>query len=369
MSDSDKQAIENVDAYIAERRMKIDDIDARILELINQRLMLGKEIGAAKAQNGVQVLDQSRELQVMKRLEELNRGPLDDKVVRHIFSVIISASREIQKPQMIAYLGPEATYTHMATLDHFGHSGTYVPQPNIREVFEEVESGSCQYGVVPVENSIEGAVNLTLDLLFESGLKICAEKYQVISHDLLCRSGRLDDVVVVYSHPQAFAQCRGWLRKNLPNAVLKECSSTAHAAQRASEEMGAAAIAGHSASFVYNLKSAASKIEDSNRNVTRFLVIGKDEVSRTGRDKTTFMFVTSHIPGALYKTLQPLAETGTNMVKLESRPTKHKNWRYFFVMDIEGHMDDPKINKAAQKLKDICLFFKCLGSYPAAVEV
>jgi chorismate mutase/prephenate dehydratase len=345
-------------------RETIDTIDDDIVALINKRLKVSQAVGELKQRFDNKVLDKSREIEIMSRLCTLNRGPVSNTVLQYIFSVIMSASRELQKPLRIAYLGPEATYTHIAALGHFKHSGQFVPQKNITEIFAEVERGACQYGVVPVENSIEGAVNHTLDLLFESDVKICAEQYQTISHDLMSETGNIKDIKVIYSHPQPFAQCRNWLQRHLPDVILEECSSTAHAAQKAVGRKDAAAIASSKAAQVNHLKIVESRIEDSSKNETRFLVIGKDDMPFTGKDKTSIMFVTSHVPGALFKALEPVARAGLNMVKLESRPTKSENWSYFFIMDIEGHLDDPKIKEILSVMKHLCLFMKVLGSYP-----
>jgi chorismate mutase/prephenate dehydratase len=217
-----------------------------------------------------------------------------------------------------------------------------------------------------VENTIEGAVTYTLDLFSESNLKICAEIYQTISHDLLSKTGSIEDIRVIYSHPQAFAQCRRWLRQNLPKCVLADCSSTAEAARRASEEAGVAAIASREAAKLYKLEIVSSKIEDMSRNITRFLVIGKNEIRPTGRDKTSLMFVTSHVPGALYRVLQPIAEAGINMVKLESRPSRNENWSYMFFVDLEGHIADAQVKGTVEKMKSLCQFLRWLGSYPRA---
>ena len=354
---------------LGEMRVAIDAIDAQIVELINKRLMITKDVGALKKEYQLPVLDKSRENIILKRISDLNKGPAKDTVLHYIYSVIMAASRELQRPLSIAYLGPEATYTHIAALNHFRHSGTFVPQRNIRDIFLEVERGACQYGVVPVENSIEGAVNHTLDLLFELDVRICAEIYQVISHDLLSDSGNIEDIEVIYSHPQPFGQCRLWLNKNLPDVKLEECSSTSHAARLVKGKKNAAAIASSKAAQVYDLKVVESKIEDTCRNETRFLVIGKDaQIPKTGKDKTSIMFVTSHIPGALFHTLEPVADLSVNMVKLESRPTKNENWNYFFIMDLEGHMEDEGINTIINKMKHRCLFLKRLGSYPRMQE-
>jgi len=353
---------------IHELRKSIDTIDDEILELINKRLLCVKEIGRIKQEKGDPVLDISREKTIMERLQSKNRGELDDRSLQYIFKEIIAASRELQSPQRITYLGPEATFTHMAAMNHFGRSASYVPRANIRDIFDEVEKGACHYGVVPVENSIEGSINYTLDLFFESELKICAEIYLAISHDLLSLTGELDKIQVIYSHPHVFPQCRKWLRKYLPDIKLEECTSTAHAARKAAGDNASAAIAGREAAHLYNLQVVASKIEDVGRNITRFLVIGKDKAKQTGKDKTSIMFATPHAPGALYHVLKPIAEAQINMVKLESRPTRHENWSYFFFVDIEGHIDDKRIKDTVKKLKEICLYLKVLGSYSMAQE-
>jgi chorismate mutase / prephenate dehydratase len=356
------------DDRLVELRTAIDEIDNRLLELINRRLDLVVEVGRLKAEAGRQVLDSARESAIFNRLIARNEGPLNERVLRHLFTQIMAASRQLQRPQRVSFLGPEATFTHLAAMNHFGQSVEYVPQPSIQDVFVEVEKSSCHYGVVPVENSIEGAVNHTLDLFFESELKICAERYQAISHDLLSREGSLRDIRTVYSHPQAFAQCRKWLQKYLPGATLTESRSTAHAARRAAGEPAAAAVASSEAAHIYGLAVVASRIEDAARNTTRFLVIGRDEIHRTGEDKTSIMFVTSHKPGALYQVLQPIAEAGLNMVKLESRPTKHQNWSYFFFADLEGHIEDEVVNDTVERMAGLCLYLKFLGSYPRAGE-
>lgn len=353
---------------IKDLRKSIDDIDNEILDLISRRLLCVQEIGRIKKEKGDPILDRSRENKILERLLKRNKGALTEKSLQYIFKEIIAASRELQSPQRITYLGPEATFTHMAAMRYFGRSASYVPRSNIRDIFDEVEKGACHYGVVPVENSIEGSINYTLDLFFESELQICAEIYQAISHDLLSITGELDNIKVIFSHPHVFPQCRKWLRKYLPEVKLEECSSTAHAARKASGNTHSAAIAGREAAHMYNLQIVASKIEDVGRNITRFLIIGKDKPQRTGKDKTSLMFATPHVPGALYKVLKPIAEAGINMVKLESRPTRHENWSYFFFVDIEGHIEDKVIKEAVSQLKDICLYLKVLGSYTMTQE-
>lgn len=345
-------------------RDQIDGIDEEIVRLINRRLLIGKKIGEVKEIRGSKVLDQTRERKVLDRLSKLNAGPADEDLLRYIFTVIMTATRQIQKSHRISYLGPEASYTHMAALNYFRHSGSFVEETSIREIFNEVDKKESQFGVVPVENSIEGAVNHTLDLFCEFDLKIMGEHHERISHDLLSLSGSLEQIRTIYSHPQALAQCRGWIRRKLPRARVVETTSTSRAAQIASTEPGAGAIAGSRAAHIYNLQVLESKIEDLSGNITRFLIIGKDKTRPTGMDKTSIMFATSHVPGALFQALEPINRSGINMVKLESRPNKHQNWSYYFFMDIEGHFLDPEVVSTIEEMRGHCLFLKHLGSYP-----
>jgi len=283
-----------------------------------------------------------------------------------VFNVLISATREIQRPKTISFLGPKATYSHIAALTHFQHTGEFIEQPNLYEVFRQVDRNESHFGVVPIENSIEGAVNHTLDLFTEFDLKICAEHYETISHDLLSLTGDANDVKTIISHPQPIAQCRTWIRNKFSNAKIIESSSTSKAALLASEDKSIAAIASRQAAHLYGLQAVASKIEDQSGNITRFLVIGKDKSERTGNDKTSIMFATSHVPGALFKALEPIDRAGLNMLKLESRPTRHQNWGYFFFVDIAGHYTDDIVAKTIDELDDYVLSVKILGSYPVA---
>jgi chorismate mutase / prephenate dehydratase len=351
---------EKLDQY----RRKIDSIDENLLALLNKRLSIARDIGNLKGKTESPVMDSARESKVLQRLFSLNEGPLRNTALQHIYSEIFGSSRGIQQPEVVAYLGPEASFTHMATMAYFGRSAELESKTSIRDVFQAVENGSVDYGVVPVENSIEGAVNYTLDLFYESELRICAETFQSISHDLLSIAGSLKDIRVIYSHPQAFAQCRKWTHKYLSDAVFQECSSTSEAAQKARQNPKSAAIASSEAAHMYNLQVMASKIEDVSRNITRFLVIGKNEVRPTGNDKTSLMFVTAHMPGALYKVLTPISEAGLNMLKLESRPSKRENWTYIFFLDLEGHMDDQVVKQTVTEMGKLCLYLKWLGSYP-----
>ncbi len=349
---------------ICEIREQIDRIDDTILELINRRLNLAKRIGELKKGSGNRVVDSTRESEILKRLTTLNKGPLNPNVLHHIFIDIIAAARAIQASQRVAYLGPEATFTHLAATSHFGYSVTYVPQPSIREIFSEVEKDACNYGVVPVENSVEGSVRHTLDLFFESALCICAERYQPVSYDLLAQEIKLGAIKVVYAHSQALNQCRNWLNQYLPDVELKECSSSAFAVERAASQNGVAAIAGVGAAAIFGLEAVASKIEDFSRPPTRFLVIGKEQVRRSDRDKTSLMFALAHVPGALAGALAPINAAGINLVKIESRPTRHASWSHFFFVDLEGNAEDDTIKEAIALIRPHTLYLKNLGSYP-----
>ncbi|MDX2454389.1 prephenate dehydratase [Desulfosarcina sp.] len=364
MADSEKPPACTMATDICDIREQIDNIDDTILELVNRRLNLAKRIGDLKKDSGNRVVDSTRESEILRRLTALNKGPLNPNVLHHIFIDIIAAARAIQASQRVAYLGPEATFTHLAATSHFGYSVTYVPQPSIREIFSEVEKGACDYGVVPVENSVEGSVRHTLDLFFESDLCICAERYQQVSYDLLAQEIGLGAVKAVYAHSQALNQCRTWLNQYLPGAELKECSSSAFAVGRAAAEKGVAAIAGGGAAAIFGLEAAASKIEDFSRPPTRFLVIGKEKVRPSGKDKTSLMFALAHVPGALAGALAPITEAGINLVKIESRPTRHESWSHFFFVDLEGHLDDGSIQEAIALIQPHALYLKNLGSYP-----
>ena len=358
----------NQDNPLIPLREEIDRIDGQILDLINARLKIGEKVGAVKKEKGSQVLDRARERMVIENLSKINQGPADKELIQYIFNVIITATREIQKPKTVAYLGPKASYSHIAALNHFKHSGAFVEQPSLFDIFRDVERAQSHFGVVPVENSIEGAVNHTLDLFTEFDLNICAEHYEPVSHDLLSITGEPSDVKTIHSHPQAIAQCKGWLKGKFPHVEILETSSTSKAALLASKDESVAAIASQKAAHIYELLPVASKIEDFGGNVTRFLVIGRQRPERTGKDKTSIMFATSHTPGALFKALAPIDKTGLNMVKLESRPTRHHNWSYYFFMDIEGHIEDETVARTIDEIRSATLSLKVLGAYPAFVR-
>ncbi|PIE62141.1 MAG: prephenate dehydratase [Desulfobacter postgatei] len=345
-------------------RGEIDRIDERILALINQRLEIGKKVGEIKKQTGSQILNRTRERMVIERLSQLNSGPADESLIQYIFNVIITATREIQRPKSVGFLGPLASHSHIAALHYFRHCATFIEEPSFFDIFHNIERKQLHFGIVPVENSIEGAVNYTLDLFAEFDIQITAEHYEPVSHDLLSITGELKDVKSVYSHPQAIAQCKNWLKKHLPHAIVMETTSTSNAAIMASKDEQIAAIASEKAAHFYNLLPVASKIQDRTGNITRFLVIGGDGSERTGNDKTSVMFATNHTPGALFRALSPVNRSGLNMVKLESRPTRNHNWSYHFFMDIEGHIQDEIVFQTIEQIRSQALYLKVLGAYP-----
>ncbi len=353
---------------LTDLRVKIDAIDREILDLINQRLEIGIDVGSIKKKSAAPILDRSRERRVIEKLSRINNGPATAQLIRYIFSVIITATRDIQKPKTISFLGPEASNTHIAALTHFEHSGTFVEQANLYDIFSQVDKKISHFGVVPIENSIEGAVNHTLDLFVDFDIHICAEHFEPISHDLLSISGEACDVKTICSHPQALGQCKTWIQKKFPDAAIIEESSASRAAQMASQNKFIAAIASRQAAHLYDLLAIESQIEDYPGNITRFLVIGRSMPEPTGNDKTSVMFATSHIPGALFKALDPVNKAGLNMLKLESRPTKDQKWSYYFFLDIEGHMMDEKIADTLDAMREVTLSLKVLGSYPAFVK-
>ena len=348
-------------------RTEIDAVDDRILDLLNRRAALAQAVGRIKAEGERDFHVPSREREIYERLTSRNRGPFPNEAVRSVYREIISASLSLEAPMRVAFLGPLATFSHLAALQQFGLSAELVPQKSIPAVFEEVEKGRALYGVVPVENSTEGVVSHTLDMFMENDLKINAEVLLEVSHYLLSRTGRLEDVRKVYSHPQPLAQCRQWLADNLPNVPLVDVASTTLAAQIVTEDYHAAAIASEYAASLYNLKIVKERIEDQVNNVTRFLVIGRKGVERGPDDKTSLMFSVKDEPGILYRMLEPFAARGLNLSKIESRPYKKKAWEYIFYLDLTGHISDPPVADAVRELGECCQFVKVLGSYPKAV--
>lgn len=349
-----------------ELRKKIDEIDLKILELLNMRAEVALEVGKAKQDKHLKVHSPERERAIFERLKENNPGPFPNEPLKLIYEEIMSASLALQQPLKVAYLGPSATFTHLAARRQFGSSTEYVPESTIRGVFEAVYRDKTHYGVVPIENSTEGVVNYTLDMFIDSDLNIAFEIMLPISHNLLSKTGERADIKTIYSHPQARAQCRGWLESNFPGIPVIEELSTAAAAKRVSQDASAAAVASELAAAVYDLRFVEKGIEDNKNNYTRFLVISKDKTKRTGKDKTSLMFSVKDKPGALFSILQPFAKHKINLTKIESRPSKRRAWEYIFFVDMEGHIEDKAVKKAMDDVKNECLFFKVLGSYPSA---
>jgi chorismate mutase/prephenate dehydratase len=351
---------------IEELRKAIDSLDDRLLELLNQRTKVVLEIGNIKKQENSDFHVPNREKAIIERLTAKNQGPFPNESLQVVLREIFSASLSLEQPIKVAYLGPRATFTHLACLQHFGYSAQYVPVGSIKEVFAEVERGLAEYGVVPVENSIEGAVNYTLDMFMESDLKIYAEIMFEVSENLMNKTGKMEDVRKVYSHPQPIGQCRGWLESNLKGVPVAEVSSTSKAAEIAAEDTSAAAIASRLAAEIYGLRIVKERIEDVADNFTRFLVISKKSPPKSGNDKTSILFSVKDRAGALYEMLKPFAEGGINLTKIESRPSRRKAWDYHFFVDMEGHYEDGKIRSAIDGLAKGCTFLKVLGAYPAA---
>ncbi|RJQ42748.1 MAG: prephenate dehydratase [Nitrospiraceae bacterium] len=349
-----------------ELRKKIDEIDQRIVELLNRRAEIAIEIGKAKQDKNLSIHSPQREREIFQKLTEGNPGPFPNNVLRLIYEEIFSASLSLQQPLKVAYLGPSATFTHLSASRKFGSSAEYLPESTIKGVFEAVTGGKAQYGVIPVENSNEGVVNYTLDMFIDFDLKIAFEIMLQISHNLLSKSGKREDIRKIFSHPQARAQCRGWLEKNFQGIPIVEELSTAAAAKRVSKDPAAAAVASELAASEYNLLFVEKRIEDYKNNFTRFLVIAKESSPRTGKDKTSVLLSIKDKPGALFSILKPFARHKINLTKIESRPSRRKAWEYIFFIDMEGHMEDKGVKKAILDLKEECLYLKVLGSYPSA---
>ena len=352
---------------IQQYRQSIDRIDDEILKLLNERSKNVVEIGKLKKQSDTEanLHTPGREAEIVDRLMRQNQGPFPNDAIRTVYREIMSASLSLEGPQTVAYLGPRATFTHLACIQKFGESAQYVPVNSIKDVFNEVERGRANFGVVPIENSTEGVVNHTLDMFVDSSLLIYGEVLQEVSHHLLSKADRSEDIKKIYSHPHAIAQCRNWLETNLPHVPLSEVPSTARAAELCVDDLSGAAIASELAGQLYGLKVLKARIEDNINNFTRFLVLSQKPSERTGKDKTSVMLSVKDKVGALYELLRPFASHGINMTKIESRPSRRKAWEYIFFVDIEGHLEEDRVKKALEEVKGRCLFLKVLGSYPS----
>jgi chorismate mutase / prephenate dehydratase len=345
-------------------RKEIDKIDDEILTLLNKRSNIVLEIAHIKRNENAKFYSPERERQILERLTLLNQGPFPNETLRVIYREILSASLSLEEPLKVACLGPLATFTHLAALRHFGSSAQFLPVETIKDVFDTVEKGKADFGVVPIENSNEGVISYTLDLFIDSELKVSAEVMLEITHNLLSRSGDKSKIKRVYSFSPATAQCRRWIQQNLAGIPVVEATSTANAAELAAGDDEAAAVASDLAAKVYNLQFVEKNIEDSRQNYTRFLVISKEFPQQSGRDKTSIMFTLKNKPGSLYNSLEPFKKARINLTKIESRPSKRKAWEYIFFADMEGHIENKKLRKAIDAVKDNCLFLKILGSYP-----
>ncbi len=350
-------------------RIQIDSIDHNLLELLSRRAEMVHQVGLVKKRDGLQIYAPEREEALLRRLITMNDGRLPEKSIRAIYREIMSAALALEDDLTIAYLGPEGTWTHQAAIKKFGHSVNYSAQPNFSDVFDQVARRAANYGVVPIENSTEGAVSHTLDLFVDSPLHICAQILLRIENGLMAAIPR-EEIKTLYSHPQVFGQCRSWILRNFPEADLVEVSSTTKAAQIARDQAahGAAALGGPLAAEMYGLTLLEESIQDRATNTTRFLVIGEKPCPATGNDRTSILFAIHDRPGSLVKALQAFDSFQINMSKIESRPSKRKDWEYIFYVDLAGHCEDAKVAEALAELGKHCSLVKLLGSYPDVGE-
>ncbi len=349
-----------------EWRSRINNLDKQILNLLSQRAEAALHIGDLKRRNGLPAYAPEREAEILRRLGAAGGAPLPPEAIRAIWREILSGCRALEQTITVAYLGPQATFTHQAALAQFGGSAEYMARRSVADVFDDVERARADRGVVPVENTTEGAVNLTLDRLIDTDALICGEMRLEISQHLLSRAPELSEVKKVLSHPQGLAQCRSWLAANLPDVAAEEVTSTAAAAEIAAADPTVAAIASELAGRLYGVPVLRARIEDQQGNSTRFLVIGRGPVEPTGRDKTSILFAMRNEPGSLYRILEPMARLGINLTKIESRPARRRPWEYVMFVDFEGHRDIAPAATALAEIAERALFVKVLGSYPAA---
>ncbi|MGV6484600.1 prephenate dehydratase [Stenotrophomonas indicatrix] len=355
---------------LADVRSKIDQIDRDIQSLIAERAQFAHQVGKAKGKlaAAVDYYRPEREAQVLRMVVDRNEGPLSDEVLVHVYREIMSACLAQQEPLKIGYLGPEGTFSQQAVLKHFGRSALGLPLASIEEVFQEVEAGNADFGVVPVENSGQGTIQITLDMFLTSNLKICGEVELRVQQYLMSRSGRIEDIERVYGHPQSFMQTSAWMRANLPKAEKIPVASNAEGARRARNADDAAAIGGESAGHVYGLKKVVTKpIQNDADNTTRFLVVGRNIFPTSGHDRTSVLVFIHDKPGALFDVLSPFARHGISMNRIESRPSHHGKWEYGFFIDLAGHIDDAPMQAALAELEAHSAQIKVLGSYPVAV--
>ena len=346
-------------------RAGIDEVDEKIVRLLDQRARLARRIGEIKQENGLEAYAPARERAVLDRVTSLGAGDFPMRGLQAVFREIISGSISLEARLKVAYLGPESTFTHEAALRSFGASVELEPQTTVAEVFTRVERGEAEHGIVPVENSMEGAVTHTLDELMNSPLKICGEVYLPVSQNLISSEPALDRVRVVCSHPMALSQAAAWLRHHLPGASLEEVESTAQAARRAAGEPGVAAVGSALAAEAHHLNVLARSIQDARANATRFIVLGRAWAGRTGTDKTSVVFSVKDRPGVLRDALAAFAEEGINLTRIESRPSRKRAWTYVFFADFVGHPEDERVQRALEALEEHCPYVSLIGAYPA----
>ena len=342
-------------------RDQIDAIDVQLLDLLNRRARVAQEVGHVKNKVDAPVFRPEREAQVLRGIADRNPGPLGNNELQTIFREIMSACRSLEKKVIVAYLGPEGTFSEQAVYQHFGKSINAIPCASIDEVFRAAEAGTADFGVVPIENSTEGAISRTLDLLMQTPLTISSEVSIPIHHNLMTLSGNMDGVRSICAHSQALAQCQGWLNQHYPNIMRQAVASNAEAARLASEDPAVAAIAGEIASQHYGLQVVSAHIQDEPQNRTRFAVIGHKETEPSGKDQTSLVLSVQNKAGAVYKMLAPLEKFGVSMTRFESRPAKTGAWEYYFFVDIEGHVKEEKIRLALAELKDSVAYFKAVS--------
>lgn len=353
-----------MDEQLKPLRDAIDAVDRKLVELLNERARLAQEVGRVKQSANAPVYRPEREAEVLRKVASFNGGPLTDAALTGVYREVISACRAVERPLHVAYLGPAGTFSELAMIRQFGSGVHGEPCVSIDEVFRSAEAGSADFAIVPVENSTEGAVSRSLDLLLVTPLRILAEVSVPVRHHLLSVSGTLEGIKRIVSHPQTFGQCAGWLNLHHPTLARVSVASNAEAARLAANDPATAAIAGENAATLYGLQIAASHIQDDPQNRTRFVVLGRQQTQPTGRDKTSLILSVPNKAGAVYHMLTPLAQHGVSMTRFESRPAKLGAWEYYFYVDIEGHERDPKVATALAALREVCAYYKSLGSYP-----
>ncbi|MHC4337290.1 MAG: prephenate dehydratase [Planctomycetota bacterium] len=353
---------------LEELRNRIDELDSELVKLLNERARVVVEIGKLKSKTGGQIYAPDREKEVLEKIAKANEGPLPDKCLVAIWRELMSGSFVLERPLRIGYLGPDGSFSHTAAMLKFGQSVEYEPLADIRSIFDEVSKGHCDLGLVPIENTTGGGVIETLDALIDSDVKVCSEVLMTIHHNLLANCS-LEEIEKIYSKPEVFAQCRNWLSATFKEAKTIPVASTAKAAQMAADESGAAAVGSRVAAEVYGLKVVCENIEDIANNITRFFVVAREDAKPTGEDKTAILFSTAHKAGALADVLDVFKKHGINLTNIESRPSKKRQWEYYFFVDFVGHRTNEQVQKGLEEARKHCLQLSILGSFPRATEL